>query len=98
MQLVVVVTGANRGIGLEFCKQYLSAGAKVFALCRQVDSATKLSELVGKNSNNLIILEADVTSRKQVKAAFIEISCIIQCKVPTNSSPWYPLIPVQSIQ
>lgn len=31
----VVVSGANRGIGLEFCRQYVSQGATVTALCRQ---------------------------------------------------------------
>jgi len=31
----VVVTGANRGIGLEFVKLYLAQGAEVYALCRQ---------------------------------------------------------------
>jgi NAD(P)-dependent dehydrogenase (short-subunit alcohol dehydrogenase family) len=30
----VVITGANRGIGLEFVKQYLAQGDKVLALCR----------------------------------------------------------------
>jgi NAD(P)-dependent dehydrogenase (short-subunit alcohol dehydrogenase family) len=30
----VVITGANRGIGLEFVKQYLAKGDKVIALCR----------------------------------------------------------------
>jgi NAD(P)-dependent dehydrogenase (short-subunit alcohol dehydrogenase family) len=30
----VVITGANRGIGLEFVKQYISKGHKVIALCR----------------------------------------------------------------
>lgn len=30
----VVITGANRGIGLEFVKQYLARGCKVIALCR----------------------------------------------------------------
>lgn len=30
----VVITGANRGIGLEFVKQYLANGDKVIALCR----------------------------------------------------------------
>ncbi|MFT6270626.1 MAG: NAD(P)-dependent dehydrogenase (short-subunit alcohol dehydrogenase family) [Alphaproteobacteria bacterium] len=31
----VVVTGANRGIGLEFVKQYLANGDQVIALCRK---------------------------------------------------------------
>jgi NAD(P)-dependent dehydrogenase (short-subunit alcohol dehydrogenase family) len=30
----VVITGANRGIGLEFVKQYIAKGDKVIALCR----------------------------------------------------------------
>lgn len=30
----VVITGANRGIGLEFVKHYLARGHQVFALCR----------------------------------------------------------------
>lgn len=34
MSLTVVVTGANRGIGLEICRCYLGSGAKVFAICR----------------------------------------------------------------
>jgi len=30
----VVITGANRGIGLALCKQYLQKGANVIAVCR----------------------------------------------------------------
>lgn len=30
----VLVTGANRGLGLEFCRQYLAAGWNVLACCR----------------------------------------------------------------
>lgn len=31
---IVVITGANRGIGLEFVKKYIAKGDKVIALCR----------------------------------------------------------------
>lgn len=31
----VVITGANRGIGLELCKHYVKAGHEVYAACRQ---------------------------------------------------------------
>lgn len=34
----VVITGANRGIGLALVKQYLSRGDKVFALCRKTSA------------------------------------------------------------
>jgi NAD(P)-dependent dehydrogenase (short-subunit alcohol dehydrogenase family) len=31
----VVITGCNRGIGLELCRQYMERGDKVLAVCRQ---------------------------------------------------------------
>ena len=37
----VVITGANRGIGLEFTKQYLAKGHKVYALCRNTSDALR---------------------------------------------------------
>lgn len=41
----VLVTGANRGLGLEFCKQYAEAGWRVLAGCRNPDSAKELKAL-----------------------------------------------------
>ena len=35
----VVVFGANRGIGLEFCKRYKDSGFQVTAICRQSSAA-----------------------------------------------------------
>jgi NAD(P)-dependent dehydrogenase (short-subunit alcohol dehydrogenase family) len=42
----VLITGANRGIGLEFVRQYVEAGWKVIACCRDLTQATGLQELV----------------------------------------------------
>jgi NAD(P)-dependent dehydrogenase (short-subunit alcohol dehydrogenase family) len=39
----VVITGANRGIGLEFVKQYIAQGHKVYALCRNTSDALSQS-------------------------------------------------------
>src|SRR3954469_23579401 len=44
----VLVTGANRGIGLEFVRQYASDGAKVIACARYPDRAQDLKELADK--------------------------------------------------
>jgi NAD(P)-dependent dehydrogenase (short-subunit alcohol dehydrogenase family) len=41
----VVVTGANRGIGLEFVRQYAKEGAEVISCCRDPKNATALREL-----------------------------------------------------
>lgn len=41
----VLITGANRGIGLEFTRQYAEAGWKVIACCRDLKQAADLQEL-----------------------------------------------------
>src|SRR5690606_17424089 len=43
-----LVTGANRGLGLEFAKQLLATGAHVVATCRHPGKATALNALVGE--------------------------------------------------
>lgn len=47
----VLVTGTNRGIGLEFVKQYLDRGHRVLATCRNPDSKGELADLAAANSN-----------------------------------------------
>jgi NAD(P)-dependent dehydrogenase (short-subunit alcohol dehydrogenase family) len=41
----VLVTGANRGLGLEFCRQYAEDGWHVVACCRDLSLATALQQL-----------------------------------------------------
>src|ERR1700742_3754477 len=44
----VLITGANRGIGLEFVKQYAADGADVIACCREPGKAAELKAIKGK--------------------------------------------------
>ena len=44
----ILVTGANRGIGLEFVKQYVAEGADVIACCREPAKAADLKAVRGK--------------------------------------------------
>ncbi|MDX1694530.1 MAG: SDR family oxidoreductase [Ketobacteraceae bacterium] len=56
----VVITGANRGIGLEFVRQYQEEGWKVIAGCRSPESAAELNKLQAKG--NLTVLPVDVSN------------------------------------
>ena len=41
----VLITGANRGIGLELSKRYAARGDRVLACCRRPEAATELARL-----------------------------------------------------
>lgn len=49
MQKTVLITGANRGLGLEFSHQYALAGWRVIAACRSPQSASELLALAQQN-------------------------------------------------
>jgi NAD(P)-dependent dehydrogenase (short-subunit alcohol dehydrogenase family) len=61
----VFITGANRGLGLEFCAQYLRAGWKVIAACRNPDKAHSLIELSEKFA--LEIYPLDLEDEQAIK-------------------------------
>jgi len=61
----VIVTGANRGLGLEFCKQYAEAGWNVVATCRDMAAATELNKLA-LGFVNLKVVTLDVSHHQQV--------------------------------
>ena len=52
----VLVTGANRGIGLEFVRQLLARGERVVAACRQPGRALELTRLAGEHPGHLNVL------------------------------------------
>lgn len=63
----VLITGANRGIGLELVRQYADDGWDVIATCRTPAKAKDLKELAGKNKN--IRVEAlEATDSTSIKA------------------------------
>lgn len=63
-QRTVLITGANRGIGLEFARQYHGAGWRVIGTARQPDAAQDLKAL----GENVRIVPLDVTSADSVAA------------------------------
>ena len=61
----VLVIGANRGIGLEFVKQFLERGDKVLATCRSKGSAGDLTAL-GAAAGQLQVFEVDVQHEESI--------------------------------
>jgi NAD(P)-dependent dehydrogenase (short-subunit alcohol dehydrogenase family) len=53
-QHTVLITGANRGIGLEFVRQYAERDWKVIATCRNPDSAENLNALAAEHDNVVV--------------------------------------------
>lgn len=59
-----LVTGANRGLGLEFARQLLAAGDHVVATCRHPGKANALNQLAGEHPGRLHVLPLDVAEPK----------------------------------
>src|SRR5690554_5923007 len=56
----IIITGANRGIGLALVKTYLLGGDRVFALCRQPQQADQLNELAASAGGQLTVHPVDM--------------------------------------
>ena len=60
----LLITGANRGIGLEFTKQYLANGFRVYATYRE-EPGPSLAALA---CDNLTLLALDVAHDDSIEA------------------------------
>jgi len=65
----VLVTGASRGIGLEYARQWLAADARVFALARDPEGSDGLMELASGHPDRLVPVRCDVAEDDSVAAA-----------------------------
>lgn len=63
----VLITGANRGLGLEFVRQYAAESWQVIAACRQPGQATELNKLA-QNYPNIQLETLDVAEFEQIDA------------------------------
>jgi len=70
----VLITGANRGIGLEHARQYAVAGWQVLACARRPDQATALLALAKEFPDQLKLLGLDVTDFAAVDALAAELA------------------------
>ncbi|MDO9206171.1 SDR family oxidoreductase [Methylotenera sp.] len=68
----VLITGANRGIGLEFTKQYAQDGWNVIACCRDPQSAAALQALANAHAN-IRIFSLDLADFAKIDALALQL-------------------------
>jgi NAD(P)-dependent dehydrogenase (short-subunit alcohol dehydrogenase family) len=100
----VLVTGANRGLGLEFARQYAAHGWTVIACCRKPAKAKELSKLNG----SVEVQALDVAEEAQISALakrlrgraidlLINNAGIYGPRSGTDSGAWLDVFRVNSI-
>lgn len=62
----ILITGSNRGLGLEWARQYLDLGWRVYATCRYPEQAEELQQLQ-QQYKNLSIHQLDVTQPDHIQ-------------------------------
>lgn len=65
MTLTYVITGASRGLGLEFVKQLSAKGHNVFALARNPEGSEGLKSLI--DNKKIFAVKADTTNEDSIK-------------------------------
>jgi NAD(P)-dependent dehydrogenase (short-subunit alcohol dehydrogenase family) len=74
--LHALVTGANRGLGLEFVRQLLARGDRIVATCRQPGKATALNALAGDHPGRLHVLPLDVADPRAIAELVRELALL----------------------
>jgi NAD(P)-dependent dehydrogenase (short-subunit alcohol dehydrogenase family) len=69
----ILITGSNRGLGLEWARQYAVEGWRVFATCRHPGEASSLTKLE-EQYPTISIHRLDVTVPEDLRALFWELA------------------------
>ena len=64
----ILVTGTNKGIGLEFARQYLNDGFKVIATCRNLSKLDGLDRLVNSFPDRISIYQMELLDEKSIES------------------------------
>jgi len=71
-----LVTGANRGLGLEFTRQLLARGERVVATCRQPGRAMALLRLAGEHPGHLAVLPLALPDPRSIAELSREVTAL----------------------
>lgn len=73
MSSTILITGANRGIGLEFVKQYAADGWRVLACCRKLQNAAELDALAQQSNDLITVHQLDISDFSQIEKLSLEL-------------------------
>ena len=68
----VLVTGSNRGLGLEWVRQYATEGWRVYATCRHPTEAREL-EALAEQEKAISVHRLDVTKPDEINALAVDL-------------------------
>jgi NAD(P)-dependent dehydrogenase (short-subunit alcohol dehydrogenase family) len=70
----VFITGSNRGLGLEFTRQFVARGDRVFATCRNPTAAHELQSLKAAHPDLVSVTRLAVDDPASIEASYRAIS------------------------
>lgn len=71
---IVLVTGANRGLGFGFVQELLKKDAIVIATCRNPETSTELQDLKSGNTKKLFLYKLDISDDSSIDLFIEEFS------------------------
>ncbi len=69
----ILITGANRGLGLEFARQYRDAGWRVYACARSPKDAGELQAIAAPSGGRVTVHALEVTDHPRIEALAKEL-------------------------
>ena len=64
---IALVTGADRGLGLEYCKQLANQGYLVVSTAKDAVNASDLNDLAKESQNKIFVQQLDQTKEDEIK-------------------------------
>ena len=64
----ILVTGTNKGIGLEIVRQYLKEGFKVIATCRNLNKLDNLNKLLNSFPGMISVYQMELLDEKSIES------------------------------
>ncbi|RMD62229.1 MAG: SDR family oxidoreductase [Alphaproteobacteria bacterium] len=86
----VLLTGANRGIGLEFARSFAADGWRVIACCRNPDKARDLKALAATAPEQISVRRLDVTDGLKVASLARELADVAIDVLLNNAGVYGP--------